>query len=585
MKKFIISAAALLIAVISSADTIDRQQARTIAQRWLGTEVTEASYGSDAFYIFNGNSGGWIIVSAEDAATPVLGYSDTGRINPERLPVNFKAWIGGYEREILEARAERLEASMEVKALWKTAGYKTKSAAGKVLSTPLWGQESPYNDLCPKVTEGGKTYTAVTGCVATAMSEVIRYHQWPEHGTGTLEGYTYQSDYKKTVTIEGYSIDSHNYDYSLMPFEYKGSENSAQKAAVAQLMHDCGVMVYANYNYGTGTGAFTEEVVNALVTHMSYSASAQLVYRQAYSDAEWTRLIEKEIDEDRPIIYGGEDPSKGGHQFVCDGYDTRDYIRINWGWDGDNNGYFTLTLKIPGMYTFSDTQSMIINLQPDREGDDITVAGPLIYEGADSKSTGLSVQSGSILSKQFTLSAKAISNVNYYVDYTGALKAALLDWRGSVKEFISEEFEFDLPAYNLAQLTDISCKIKGDVIFGDRVVLFYKTSTGAWEMIHGRESLDYSQSQSNPKRVFLNESIPAVDAAYILVPENAKAGDTYFFELVPGSSQVTSVNWYYDGEYQSGISANLTAGTHTVKASVSYASGLKETISATIVVK
>ena len=581
MKKILITLAGLFAAaIISFAETVDRDQARTIAFRWLGAEVTESEYGSDAFYIFNGKDGGWIIISAEDAALPVIAYNETGSFKTERLPLNLKNWLGGYESEIQSARREKQRPSTEVTALWKTAGYRTKSASQKVLETPNWGQDSPFNDQCPKVTENGRTNRAVTGCVATAIAEVIRYHQWPAHGTGTIGGYTYRSDYNVNVTIDSYSIDSHNYDYSLMPMEYKGSENSAQKTAVAQLMHDCGVMVEAMYNYNTGTGAYSENIANALFNHMSYAPTAQLLYRSAYTDAEWIRVVEKEIDANRPIIYSGDDPKEGGHQFVCDGYDTRDYIRINWGWDGDNNGFFTLSLKIPGKYTFSDGQSMVIGVEPNKSGSTTRNGGPLIYDLSSGTSQGLSLKSGSIMSKNFTLQADAIFNTEYYVAYSGAVRAGLIDWKGNLKEFVCPESSLELGGYNLVKLDDIQCTITGDVTFGDRVVLFYKTVSGQWDMIRGKEAYD-----NNDKTYYLSSSIPAVDAAFILIPENLKAGDTLFFELIPGSSPIKTVSWYYDGDKQGGITANLTAGTHTLRAEVTFKDGSQETLTAKLLVK
>ena len=581
MKKILITLAGLFAAaIISFAETVDRDQARTIAFRWLGAEVTESEYVSDAFYIFNGKDGGWIMISAEDAAVPVLAYSDKGSFKTESIPLNLKNWLGGYENEILTARRQKQRASTEVTALWKTAGYRTKAAGQKVLETPNWGQDSPFNDQCPKVTENGRTNRAVTGCVATAIAEVIRYHQWPAHGTGTIGGYTYRSDYNVNVTIDSYSIDTHNYDYSLMPMEYKGSENSAQKTAVAQLMHDCGVMVEAMYNYNTGTGAYSENIANALFNHMSYAPTAQLLYRSAYTDAEWTRIVEKEIDSNRPIIYSGNDAKDGGHQFVCDGYDTRDYIRINWGWDGEDNGFFTLSLKIPGKYTFSYGQSMVIGVEPNKSGSTTRNGGPLIYDLSSETSQGLSLKSGSIMSKNFTLKADAIFNTEYYVAYSGAVRAGLIDWKGNLKEFVCPESSLELGGYNLVKLDDIQCTITGDVTFGDRVVLFYKTVSGQWDMIRGKEAYD-----NNDKTYYLSSSIPAVDAAFILIPENLKAGDTLFFELIPGSSPIKTVSWYYDGDKQSGITANLTAGTHTLRAEVTFKNGSQETLTAKLLVK
>ena len=579
-KYLVISIIGLFVQSLAFADTVSVDKAGDIAAKWLGGEVSLVEYGSDAFYVFNGAGGGWIIISAEDAATPVLGYNESGSFSPATIPGNLRNWMAGYEKSIKAVRAAGVRQNSEVAVLWKTAGYRTKASTKKVLGTALWGQDSPFNDQCPTVTEKGRSVHALTGCVATAMAEVIRYHQWPEKGKGTIGGYTYTSDTNKKYTVESYSIDSHYYDYSLMPTEYPRSATTAQKAAVAQLMHDCGVMVEANYNYETGTGAYSEDIVNALVSHMSYSASAQLLYRQAYSDVEWTRLIENEIDCGRPVIYAGSSATDGGHQFVCEGYDERDYLYINWGWSGDSNGFFTLSLKIPGSYTFDQDHSMVVGLEPDKDGDDTVMAGPVIFDCYTASSKGLTVTSGTVLGKSFTLAADALSNINYYQDYTGAFKAALVDWKGNVKEFISQESPLEISAYKIVSLSGITCRISGDVSFGDRVVLYYKDSAGNWTEIKGRESYD-----NNYNTVYLSSSVPAVDAAFILLPDNPVSGDTYYFDLVPGATPVRSITWYYDSQKQSGVSAILTTGVHAVEAVLTHTDGTSETIRAQITVR
>ena len=577
----LVSILGILFQGIAFADTVSVEKAGEIASKWLGCEVRQENYGSDAFYVFSGSRGGWIIISAEDAVTPVLGYNETGTFTPKRMPDNLRTWMSGYEKSIKAVRAAGVRQNSEVASLWKTAAYKTKASSRKVLGTALWGQDSPFNDQCPTVVESGRTVRALSGCVATAMSEVIRYHQWPQQGKGTIGGYTYTSDTDKKYTIDSYSIDSHRYDYTLMPLTYSKSSTTAQKAAVAQLMHDCGVMVEAMYNYETGTGAYSENIVNAMVNHMSYSASAQLLYRQAYTDAEWTQIIIREIDCGRPVIYAGSSETDGGHQFVCEGYDERDYLYMNWGWSGDSNGFFTLTLKIPGSYTFDEDHSMVVGLEPDREGDDPVMAGPIIFDCNDETSKGLSITSGSIQGKAFTLAADALTNINYYQDYKGAVKAALVDWKGNLKEYVSEESPLEIPAYNIVTLSGIQCKITGNVAFGDRVLLYYRDSAGNWTPVKGKESYTYPAG----KTIYLSSSVPAVDAAFIALPENPVAGDTYYFELVPGSTPIKSVTWYYDSQKQSGVSAILKSGVHRVEASVTLSDGTTETIKAQITVK
>lgn len=596
MKKFLFS---LIITVFASitltAGPVDKSTAAQIASRFLSDEVVLISDGSDGLYIFNAADGnGWVIVSAEDSAMPILAYSDNGSFRTDRQPDNLRAWIGGYSRELQKASQQRIAQSSEVKSLWKTAGYRTKSAEGKYLETPAYDQESPYNLECPEVKESRKTYRALTGCVATAMAEVIRYHEWPEKGTGTIGGYSYKSDYNQTVNISSFSINSHSYDYTLMPFSYSGSETTAQKNAIAQLMYDCGVMVEAAYNYGTGTGAYSENIVSALSEHMGYSASAQHIYRQAYTDAEWTKLIQKEINEGRPIIYSGVDSEGGGHQFVCDGYDTMDYIHINWGWSEDANGYFTLNLKIPDQYTFSEDQTMIVGLEPDKSGSTKAEAH-LMFEYYDDKHLGMSIASGSVLSKSFSINAGYILNAAYslfgsdYVTiatYNGAVKAALLDYEGNLKEYISAEDAINgIGGAEMFLIEKLDCKISGDVSFSDRVVLMYKTSDGLWKQIKGKDGLKYNERTETYSYVKMNSAIPATDIAYILIPKGLKAGDTLYFELLAGSSPISSISWYYDEVKQSGITANLTAGKHSLRAEVTFSDGSSESISTEFTIK
>lgn len=590
MKKFIFS---LIITAFASltllAGPVDKDTAVQIASRFLSDEVVMVSGGSNGLYIFNAANGeGWVIVSAEDSAMPILGYSDKGSFRTDNQPANLRAWIGGYSRELQKASQQRIAQSSEVKALWKTAGYRTKSAEGKYLETPAYDQESPYNLKCPNVKESGRTYQALTGCVATAMAEVIRYHEWPEKGSGTIGGYSYTSDYGQTVNIPSFSIDSHGYNYTLMPFSYSGSETTAQNDAISQLMYDCGVMVEAAYNYGSGTGAYSENIVSALSEHMGYSASAQHIYRQAYTDAEWTKLVQKEINEGRPIIYSGVDSEGGGHQFVCDGYDTRDYVHINWGWSGASNGYFTLNLKIPGQYTFSEDQTMIVGLEPDKSGNTKAEAN-LIFEYYDDKHLGMSIASGSVLSKSFSINAGYILNTAYslfgsdYVStatYNGAVKAALLDYEGNLKEYISAEDKINgIQGAEMFLIEKLECTISGDVSFSDRVVLMFKTSDGSWKQIKGKDGLNYNDRTGTYSYVKMSSAIPATDAAYILIPKGLKTGDTLYFELLAGSSPISSIDWYYDEVKQSGITANLTAGAHSLRAEVKFSDGSSESVS------
>lgn len=595
MKRHILSLAGLLFAAcaVSFAAPVGKAAARKIASDFLGCEVSDAPLESSSYFAFNGVRGGWIIISSDDCAVPILGYSLDGALEAPRS--NVAAWLKGYDRAISAAVSAGAVQSETVARLWKTAGVRTKAAAETVLSTPSWDQESPYNLNCPKVTEGGRRYTALTGCVATAMSEVLRYHRWPEKGSGTIGGYTYTSDYDKSVEVQSYSIDSHSYDYSLMPYTYSGSESSAQKNAVAQLMHDCGVMVEAMYNYGSGTGAYSENIASALSEHMGYSKAAKLLYRQAYTDAQWASLIANEIDSDRPLIYAGNDSENGGHQFVCDGYNDSGYIHINWGWSGSSNGFFTLSLNISDAgYAFSQDQSMIVGLEPDRTSSSTLAGATLIFEYYDSSYSGLSLTSGSIDSGIFTLKAGYLLNTSYSLfgeqyntisAYNGHLRAALVDYQLNLKEYISNPVSFSLAGGEMDCVSSISCTMSVEPDFSDRIVLMYETSDGSYEIVRGREGINYNERTGSYSYVNLTSYLPVVDdAAYIVVPTGLAASDKLYFELA-SDKQVSSLKWYFDGVQQSGLFVVLTSGEHTLRASVTYKNGRSENIYAPLVIQ
>ncbi len=574
MKKFLlISTAILFSSIICRADFVDEEKASEIASEWFGTKDFDLVLNEEqTLYYINAAAGGWIIVSAEDCVTPVLAYSETGRFNPKRLPSNLNAFLGNYTKSIDAVRADDLKGSAEVAKLWKNPVLRTKSAEGKLLQTASWDQEDPYNQYCPVVTEDGRKYTALTGCVATAMAIIIRYHQWPEHGTGTIGGYSYTSDYRKKVTIESRSIDDHYYDYSKMPMKYTSSYTTAQGEAVATLMYDLGVMFQANYNYNTGTGAYGEDIQKALYEHMGYSGNAYNLYRSACSDAEFLRIIKNEIDEGRPVAYGGVDSSSGGHQFLCDGYDQKDYIHINWGWSGDNNGYFTLSLKIPGQYTFDEDQSILVGLEPDRDGSTRNNGGPLhfIYDSSVKDYSGITITGGSIETGTFTCKVGGIWNSDANVDYTGSVRLAVVNYKGELKEIISETQQVDLGTNNVVTFSNITCNITKDTVFGDRIILQFLAKNGQWEEVN---------CDTNTVSNFTN-SISVVDTPFLLIEDSYKTGDSFILDIVPGNSPVSKYTWTFDGLTQSHVSVSpLTKGEHTVTAKVTLKDGSIQIIS------
>ena len=580
MKRIIRLAIALLLSgeFLCKADFVNEETVSKIAHEWFsGDDFTITLDESSTFYYVNATGGGWILVSAEDATLPVLAYNDKGAFKTQSMPSNVRRFLGGYSRSIDAARDARLKGSKEVVKLWKTAGMRTKTSTGKLLQTAEWDQDDPYNIYCPVVTEGKKKNTALTGCVATSLAIILRYHQWPEKGKGTIGGYSYTSDYDKKVNIQSYSIDDHVYDYSNMPMTYSTSATTSQKEAVATLMHDLGVMFKAEYNYETGTGAYAEDIQVALFEHMGYSGKAYHLYRDACSsDAEFLRIIKEEIEAGRPVPYGGSDED-GGHQFLCDGYDKKDYVHINWGWSGDDNGYFSLTLAIPNSYTFSEGQSIIVGLEPDRDGSTVNNGGPLCFiEDEDIPDyNGISLKSGSIESKQFTVKVGGIWNSDYNVGYAGAIRMVIVDYHGDLKEIISAAEDVILEGSEYTVIPSISCTFSKTPVIGDRIVMQYLAKNGSWETVTA-----YGVYAS-----FVN-AISVIDTPYLLVEDSYKAGDSFLLDIVPGNSLITDFTWTFDGLKQSHISVSpLTKGEHTVKARLTLKDGSVQVITRKIKVE
>lgn len=277
-----------------------------------------------AYYIFEGESEGYIVVSADDAAVPLLGYSDSGSFDAESMSPEMKWWLSCYEKEIASAPAQTS----------KTAGRAAERAAVAPLVATRWNQDSPYNDKCPKV---GSTAT-YTGCVATAMAQVIRYHSWPAKGKGTAS-YTWNN---RTLSFDYANT---TFDWANMLDTYGRRATTAQKDAVATLMYACGVGV--SMNYGTDeSGASTIAIAPALINYFDFDKSLRLEAREIYGISEWEDLIYGELSESRPVIYAGSGTG-GGHCFVCDGYQNG-YFHFNWGWGGVSDGYFLLSALSPG---------------------------------------------------------------------------------------------------------------------------------------------------------------------------------------------------------------------------------------------
>ncbi len=374
MKKVLLS---LAILICSANQLSARQLSATEAlQRASGNKIMPAAVTSKPvytasdnetalYYVFANNSGnGYMIVSADDAAAPVLGYTDSGEFDIDKIPENMKAWLAGYESEIAHAISN---------GATYTATSSTQRSAIAPLMTTKWDQGSPYNNLCP-TDSYGKCYT---GCVATAVAQIMNYHEWPKTGTGSHSySYTDINGYSKSL-YHNFAEDT--YDWDNMLDVYTDNATEEQCNAVATLMYSVGVGSEMSYT-SDGSGANSAVALSALVNFFGYDKSATYYKRSYYYSDEWESLIYNNLANVGPVYYDGTN-AEGGHAFVCDGY-SDGYFHINWGWSGISDGYFRLSALDP--YTqgaggtssgYNTDQGAILGIRPDQGGE----MTPVIY--------------------------------------------------------------------------------------------------------------------------------------------------------------------------------------------------------------
>ena len=357
MKKHILMLLALLLGInFLNANPIDMERAKAVGQKfacakfnkelrsndlsWVYTGASQR--GETCFYVFNTGEQGFVIVSADDRFRPIVGYSDERPFETE----NMSPELAFYLDKIIEARTSRNAVFFDnTEEEWQSV-----MATGKLLSrnggrgvdylvSTIWNQDSPYNLYAPEASNGpgGRCYA---GCVATAMSQIMKYWDYPEHGTGS---HTYSSGgwwgqpYYPDLTA---NFGETYYDWDNMPIRISGGSPQEQIEAVATLMYHCGVSVNMGFA-ADGSGANSEDVPDAIQQYFSYSSHASLKYRESYSLTNWQNLLKESFDIGWPVYYSGYS-EEGGHAFVCDGYNDEDLFHYNWGWGGSNDGYFVI---------------------------------------------------------------------------------------------------------------------------------------------------------------------------------------------------------------------------------------------------
>ena len=368
---------------------------------------------SDAYYVFNNDAGGFVIIAGDDAVTPVLGYTSTGSFDAENLPDGLKDLLKSYERQIA-ALGDNYVANQTA----TRAGFTGEN----LLNTAEWNQMAPFNKYTPN--------NYVTGCVATAGAIVMKHHGYPAKGTGS-HSYTWNG---KTLTANF----EHDYDWASMPAAKYDGTNDAAFDGVARLMADLGVAVEMQYNKD-GSGAYIGNLVTALQKYFGYS---KLTYLASVDDMEaeaWNAKLRGEIDANRPILYSASDASAGGHSFIIDGYKDESFS-VNWGWGGYCNGFYQIGALNPesaGKPTgdkYNLGQTAVIGLQPSDGTEKISGMGFLTNVG------GLKMLNMNITDvkkgQNGVIFCAPIGNTGDQ-PYTGEVAVALMNAKGEMREIVS----------------------------------------------------------------------------------------------------------------------------------------------------
>ncbi|MDR1183092.1 MAG: C10 family peptidase, partial [Bacteroidales bacterium] len=371
-KKAFIFCSFIAILLQGYAQPVSFEEAEQAAQHFFGkvhksmqTCASVSVEGQDTlFYIFNADKG-FVVVSGEKKAIPILAYSTENNYNAENIIPPVQMWMNYYQRQLTELRQdETSQQSVSVANSWKELATPFKqhknttgSSATPLLLTSRWGQGKLYNYYCPKDEKGlNSNKRAVTGCVATAMAQLMYYFRFPQSGTGSYS-YTHKVYGELAADFE-----NARYDYSSMP-----DRPTNINPDISLLMYHCGVAVDMEYG-PDASGMYNHKAADVLKRHFKFSQQTQYVYRDK-TTLDWDSLIVTHIDNRIPLYYAGWSvPDTNGHAFICDAYqiDTNGnhYYHFNFGWDGSSDGYFYTDSLSPGGNNFNLAQELIINAYP-----------------------------------------------------------------------------------------------------------------------------------------------------------------------------------------------------------------------------
>lgn len=507
-RHFLNTALFLCTTLAAFAAQVPEDQARTLALRFLSAqhaqfaglradqlvllrEVGDPAIGDQAgtvhYRIYNVAGAGFVIVSGDDLVLPVLGYSTEGAFPAEAPPINVAKWLDGYRQEVRGALAAGGEATPTVRAEWTRweeaapAELGGERSVGPLLQT-TWSQSPHYNAQCP----GG----SVTGCVATAMAQIMKYHNHPAQGAGF---HSYNAPNYGTLSA---NFGATTYNWGGMP-----NNVSSANSAVATLMYHCGVSVDMQYSpqvsgawvIAANSPSTDHNSEYALKTYFNYHSGMQGLKRENYTDAQWITLMKNDLDASRPILYAGWG-SGGGHAFVCDGYDNNNFFHFNWGWAGSYNGNFTINALNPdgvgtggGTGGYNSGQQALFGIRPANGGGGGGTGGQQTFNMG--LYTWVNPSASSIYYGQaFSVSTNIVNNGTN--NFSGDYCAAVFDANSNFYGFIQTLTGYTLQAgyvYNnnlVFSTTGLFSMLPGTYYIG----ILYRPTGGEWVLVNNNGS-------------------------------------------------------------------------------------------------
>jgi len=365
MKKLLIAIMFLSIILVINAKMIDQKTAEEVVENWIKQQDTRFEFSDQIVkvetqrvseivltYTMHLKGQGFVIVSADDNIEPILAFSAKTKFDESNMAPATRDYLKGYYDQIELIISKELinkEAQNKWSSLINNTYQNRDTDYRNYLLSTTWNQGIYYNAQCPSDTQGpdGHVYA---GCVATAMSQIMKYWAHPAQGQGTHSYY-----WSPYGTISA-NFGNATYNWVAMPNNITGHNTE-----IAKLLFHAGVSVDMQYG-PNGSGAYSSDVPLALTSHFGYNSQA-MKSKSSYADTQWTTMLKSELDNNRPILYAGYGPD-GGHAFVCDGYSGTNYFHFNWGWSGSADGYFYLNALNPGSYSFTSDQMAIMGIEP-----------------------------------------------------------------------------------------------------------------------------------------------------------------------------------------------------------------------------